>query len=40
MELDEVDNKELMRFETVQTGAKSADIEFEKIKVSDVRVNS
>jgi len=36
MELDEADNQELLKFETVQTAAKSADIEFDKIKISDV----
>ena len=37
MELDEADNQELLKFETVQTAAKSAEIEFDKIKISDVR---
>lgn len=39
MELDEADNAELMRFETVQTAKKeggAGDIEFDKIKVADL----
>ena len=41
MELDENDRAELMRFETVQTkkegaAAEGGDIEFDKIKISDV----
>ncbi len=34
MELDQEDQAELMKFETVQT---SKEIEFDKIKISDVR---
>lgn len=36
MELDENDKQELMRFETVKQGKESNDIEFDKIKISDV----
>jgi hypothetical protein len=39
MELDENEQKELMKFETVQTSAQAAagsEIEFDKIKISDV----
>ena len=35
MELDDADNEELLKFETVQTAA-TKDIEFDKIKLSDV----
>ena len=37
MELDEEDQNELMKFETVQT---TKDIEFDKIKLSDVYYHS
>ncbi len=33
MELDDADQQELMKFETVQT---QKDIEFDKIKITDV----
>jgi hypothetical protein len=42
MELDEAENQELMKFETIQTSAnpkEGADIEFDKIKISDVRLS-
>lgn len=43
MELDENDKNELMRFETVQTAANkgaSDQIEFDKIKISDLTVKN
>ena len=37
MELDEADRSELLRFETVKQGGNASnDIEFDKIKISDV----
>lgn len=35
MELDEADQSELMKFETIQT----KDIEFDKIKLADVHIS-
>jgi hypothetical protein len=39
MELNEAEQKELLKFETVQTKA-SEEIEFDKIKIIDVKIKS
>ena len=36
MELDDADRNELLKFETVQTKENPAEIEFDKIKITDL----
>jgi RNA-binding protein PNO1 len=40
MELDDADRRELLQFETVQTKDKPAEIEFDKIKITDLGVKN